>query len=235
MKNTNCELCTNTNCFVKMYCSPEWIQKISSSKYQIYFKQNQKIISEGEPVLGVFFIQKGKVKVISTGFDGKQQIVRFANDGHILGHRGLGDERYPISAVAMDNSFICFVLNDTLNNMFMANPKFSTGLMMFYSQELRKIETRIKNLAQMNLREKVVETLLLMVQMFGLNEENELNVPFTREDIASSVGTNVEQVSRQLSEFEEEGFIMKHGRKIAIINSDGFKNIISKYFMQYFE
>jgi CRP-like cAMP-binding protein len=218
-----------------MYCSPEWIQKISSSKYQIYFKQNQKIISEGEPVLGVFFIQKGKVKVISTGFDGKQQIVRFANDGHILGHRGLGDERYPISAVAMDNSFICFVLNDTLNNMFMANPKFSTGLMMFYSQELRKIETRIKNLAQMNLREKVVETLLLMVQMFGLNEENELNVPFTREDIASSVGTNVEQVSRQLSEFEEEGFIMKHGRKIAIINSDGFKNIISKYFMQYFE
>ena len=49
MKKTTCKLCADTNCFIKMYCSPEWIQEISSSKYQINFKQNQKIISEGEP------------------------------------------------------------------------------------------------------------------------------------------------------------------------------------------
>lgn len=231
MKKTTCELCADTNCFIKMYCSPEWIQEISSSKYQINFKQNQKIISEGEPVLGIFFIQCGKVKVYSTGLEGREQIVRFANDGHILGHRGLGNDVYPISAVAMEDSVICFVLNEKLNEMFMANPKFSVGLMMFYSRELRKIEIRMKNIAHMNIREKMAEALLLLLENFGVTKENELNVLFTRDDIASSVGTNVEQVSRQLTEFEEEGFIEKRGRKIAILKTEGLKKIISKHFL----
>jgi len=216
-----------------MYCSPQWIQQISLSKSQVFYKQNQKIISEGEPVLGIFFIQQGKVKVYSSGLEGRQHIVRFANDGHILGHRGLGHDRYPISAVAMEGSLICFVLNDTLNEMFMANPKFTTGLMMYYSRELRKSEIRMKNIAHMNLREKVVEALLLMMEMFGLNKENELNVTFTREDIASLVGTNIEQVSRQLTEFEEDGLIEKHGRKVALLKIEGLKKIISRHFMQY--
>ncbi|MBI4930617.1 MAG: Crp/Fnr family transcriptional regulator [Bacteroidetes bacterium] len=233
MQKTSCELCANTNCFIKMYCSPEWIHQISLSKSQVFYKQNQKIISEGEPVLGIYFIQQGKVKVFSTGLDGRQQIVRFANDGHILGHRGLGYEKYPINAEAMESSLICFVLNEILNEMFMANPKFSTGLMMFYSRELRKIEIRMKNIAHMNLREKIAEALLLLFENFGLNQEKELDVPLTREDIASSAGTNVEQVSRQLTEFEKEGFIAKRGRKIAILKKEGLKKIISKHFMQY--
>ncbi|MBI4947355.1 MAG: Crp/Fnr family transcriptional regulator [Bacteroidetes bacterium] len=233
MRKTSCELCTNVNCFVKMYCSPEWIHKISLSKSQVYFKQNQEIIKEGELVLGMFFIQQGKVKVVSTGLDGRQQIVRFANDGHILGHRGLGYERYPISAVAMEGSLVCFVVNDLLSEVFMANPKLSMGLMVFYSRELRKIETRMKNIAHMNLREKVAEALLLMMEMFGLNKEHELNVPFTREDIASTVGTNVEQISRQLTEFESAKLIQKRGRKVVILKKAGLEHIISKHFMQY--
>ena len=234
MEKTSCELCTNTNCFVKMYCSEEWIQKISSSKFQVVYKQNQNIIREGELILGMFFIQKGKVKVYSTGLESRQHIVRYASDGHILGHMGLGIEKYSISAVAMEDSLICFIENDMLNEMFVANSKLSIGLMMYYSRELRKSETRMKNIAQMNVKEKVAEALLLMIEIFGLNKENELNVPFSREDIASSVGTNVESVSRQLTLLEEaEGFIEKRGRKIAILNAEGLKKIIHEYFIQY--
>ena len=229
MKNINCSSCSNTNCLVLKHCSSQWIELINQKKYQTSIKQDQNIINEGFPVLGIYFIQKGKAKVFSTGFTGKRQVVRFAKEGHLLGHRALGnDDTYPIGVVALEDSLVCFLENTLLDDIFLHNPNFSHGLMMFYSQELRKLEKRMKNIPRMNAREKVAEALLLIYESFGLNEHNELNVPFSRNTIAHIAGTSSEEVSRLLSNFEEEGFINRHGRKIEILNLDDLKTIIVK-------
>ena len=225
----SCSSCLNSNCFVLQFCSPEWIKAIDKNKYQTLYTKGQNIIHEGSPVLGIFFIQKGKTKVLSTGLTGRQQIVRFANDGHILGHRGVGNDVYPISVVAMEDSIVCFIGNNILHEVFMNNPEFTYGLMMFYSRELRKMEDRMKNLAQMNIREKIAESLLLIHEIFGVNNLKELDIQFTREDIANVAGTTAEQVVRQFTDFEEEKLIAKSGRKIALLNIDALRNIISDH------
>lgn len=230
MKNISCKACSNIHCFIKQYCSADWIQNMDKKKFQTLYKQGQNIIHEGSPVLGIFFIQNGKVKVFSSGLNGRKQIVRFAKDGHILGHRGFAtNDVYPISATAMEDSVACFIENDTLYKMFMDNPKFVIGLMEFYSRELRKIENRMKSIAQMNTREKITEALLLLMENFGLNKQKELNVPITREEIACIAGTTAEQVVRQLSEFEKEKLISKRGRKIMILNIGALKKINSEF------
>ena len=106
---------------------------------------------------------------------------------------------------------------------------FVVELMKFYSQELCKIEIRMKNLGQMNTREKISEALLLLLKNFGLNEQNRLDVPFTREDIANIAGTTAEQVMTQLTEFEKNGLILKEGREIKMLNFTGLQNIIAKF------
>lgn len=229
MNKTSCKSCTTSNCLIQKECSPEWIEKVNQKKFQTLFKQGQNIIHESAPVLGVYFILKGKVKVLSNGLTGKPQIVRFAHEGHILGHRGIGNDVYPISAVAMEDSIVCFVDNATLFDLFMNNPKFTYDIMMFYSRELRKMEDRMKNIAQMNIREKIAESLLLLEENFGLNDEKEINVHFSREDIANAAGTTAEQVVRQFTDFEEEGIIEKRGRKIAILKPESLKKIISAH------
>lgn len=229
MRKTSCGFCENTECLIQKYCSPKWIQKIDQKKYQIFYQQNENIINEESPILGVFFIQSGKVKVYSTGLNNRQQIVRFANPGHLIGHRGFEKEVYPIGAKTMDDTTVCFIENKVLDEIFDSNPKFVLELMKFYSREMRKLENRMKNLGQMNTREKITEALLLIWQNFGLDERNKLNVPFTREDIANIAGTTAEQVMRQLTEFEQEGLLSKAGRKIKFLNLEGLQNIITKY------
>jgi CRP-like cAMP-binding protein len=228
MKKISCQDCSNHDCLVQQHCSEEWIARIDKSKYQLTFKEGQNIIHEGMPVRGIYFIQAGKVKVLSTGLDGRPQIVRFASAGHILGHKGLGiDDVYPISAVAMETGLLCFISNEMLYDVFLNNPKFTYGLMMFYSRELRKVESRLKNIALMNLREKIAEVLLLVMENFGLNRKNEFDVHLGRKDIADAAGTTVEQVSRMLTQFEQEKLISRNGRKIAILDQDGLNHIIS--------
>jgi len=229
MKKISCTSCTNSNCFIKKYCSVEWIGKVDALKHQISIKKDGYVIYEESPVLGIYLIQEGKVKVISTGINDKQQIVRFANDGHILGHRGKANDVYPIGAIAMEDSLICFIENNNLNEIFKGNPDLTIAIMSFYSRELRRAENRIKNIAQMDNREKVAEALLLINEIFGSNKDRELNVPLTREDIANTIGTGYMQVARILTSFEEEGIIAKNGRKIAILDIPELQNIISEY------
>ncbi len=221
----------NADCFVKL-CTPDCIDRLDSLKYHSLFKKNQNILNQGFRIFGIFFIRKGKVKVFTTGLNGKEQIVRFASDGHILGHRGVGYEVYPVSATAMEDSYICFIENEVLNELFMANPKFAVELMMYYSRELRKLENRVKNIVQMNIREKTAESLLLIQSNFGINEQGELNVCFSRVDFASFAGSTRQQVAIQLTEFEKEGLIEKRGKKIAILNMNALVRIISEFNMQ---
>ena len=186
----SCTNCKTKNCFVQQYCSPRWISIIDERKNQELYQRRQYLFREGSRVFGLYFVQEGKVKVISTGMSGKEQIVRFATDGHVVGHRGYGSETYPIGAVALEDTIACFLDNDVLYDAFMNNPKLTYSMMMFYSFELRKTEIRQRVLAQMTIREKIADTLLHLKETFGLDEKKKsLNVILSRQELADIAGT----------------------------------------------
>lgn len=230
-KNSFCSDCPNVNCFIRKHCSADWQNTLSQSKYQFVQRQGQYIFIEGNPVFGIYFIKEGKVKVTSTGSRNKEQIVRLANDGHILGHRGLGGDFYPVSAVSMEDTTLCFFENKILHDAFMANPEFTYGLMMFYSRELRKAEVRMKHLTQMNVREKTADALLFIKEAFGLDKQAQtLNVNISREEIADLAGTSVGQIIHNISDFEKEKIIAKRGKKIQLLNEKKLMEIVSLYY-----
>jgi CRP-like cAMP-binding protein len=227
--NVSCDECRNEGCLIKQ-CNPEWIKKLNDSKSESIYKQSQYIFSEGNLVHGIFFIQTGKVKVVSSNYGGKQQVVRLAAEGHILGHRGIGGENYPISAIALTDVHICFIDNQLLFDAFLANPMFTYSLMMFYSTELRKSEQRTKYFSLMTVEEKIIYALLYIEDTFGLNlSENVFNLSLTRQDIAEIAGTNAEQVSRTISFFKAKNLIDTVGRKIILLDYDKLKSFIAHY------
>lgn len=225
----DCIKCKNAGCFIKL-CSSQWLSLMNDKKNQIVFEKGQHIFLEGHPIFGIYFIQEGKVKVNSSNINGKKQIVRLAVDGHILGHLGKTGETYPIEAVTLENSRICFFDNQTMHDAFIANPELTYNMMMFYSQELRKIEQRTKFFAQMTVEEKISFALLYIASTFGISKiENALNVAITRQEIAEIAGTNSEQVSRTLTSLNQQHLIKIHGKEIMLLNYDAIKNSISQY------
>jgi CRP-like cAMP-binding protein len=194
------------------------------------YKKGQYIIREGESVSGIYSIKEGKIKVVSSGLNGKEQIVRLASDGHILGHRGYGGEIYPIGAVAIEDSLICFFNNDDLLNAFESNFNFIYQLMMFYSKELRKSELRIKYFAQMTVQEKVIFALNYIIETFGFDRDGKtINVTLKRQEIADIAGTNADQVGRTITFLKKQNLISTHGKKIRIENYESIFSNITQY------
>ncbi|HEY3390992.1 MAG TPA: helix-turn-helix domain-containing protein, partial [Prolixibacteraceae bacterium] len=71
---------------------------------------------------------------------------------------------------------------------------------------------RNKYLAQMNVREKIAEVLLLLKETFGITLDSYLNMNLSRQEIADIAGTSVNRVTTQLNNFEDENLIVRTKR-----------------------
>jgi CRP-like cAMP-binding protein len=228
-KSIQCPGCMNQDCLMK-YCSQEWQQKIGGKKNFTNYPKGQNVIIEDNLVFGAYFIYEGKVKIIATNRCGKGQTVRLASKGHMIGHIAVERETYPIGAIALENSGICFVDNQSLFEAFMENPMFTFNAMLFYSRELRKSELRTKCLAQMNNEEKVIFGLVYLIESFGLNEVDQtITINLSRKEIADLIGTNTEQVSRVLPYLKEKKIIAMSKKQIQILDKAQLYARISAY------
>ncbi|MCC6383923.1 MAG: Crp/Fnr family transcriptional regulator [Bacteroidia bacterium] len=203
---------------------------IRENKLLIRCKKGQQIFFEGAPVTGIFFILEGKVKVFKSGINGRQQIVRLARSGDILGHRGFGGNNiYPVGASTLEDSKICFIESSVFFNTLKNEPELAIQLLLFYAEELKTTETKLRNQAQMTIREKITDALLYIYERYHVDGDNTLDVHLSRQDIADLAGTNREQISRLITEFEYEGIIKTKGKRIEIIRLNKMQAILTPF------
>lgn len=224
-----CEACVNYNCLIKKNNESLSGSKFIEQKRVIKCKKGQQFIIEGSPVYGLYFLLKGKVKVFRTGINGREQIVRLATSGEIIGHRGFGSEEYyPIGAIALEDTVLCYLSKDSLREILLSNSKFTLDLMLFYANELNRSEAKVKTMSQMTVRERVIDTLLYIYRKFK-STKGYLNVMLSRREYADYAGTTEEQVIRVFSALKKEKLITTLGKKVGIVDVDILKREISEH------
>jgi CRP-like cAMP-binding protein len=223
-----CTVCKRENCLIYNH-SKALLEDKSAQNTIIKCKKGQQFIIEGAPVNGLFFIKKGTVKVFRTGINGREQIVRFAKDCEIIGHRGFGtQEYYSIGAIAIQDTELYYFSKENLQKVLLENSKFSYEMMLFYANELNNSENKIKSISQMTVRERVIDTLLYIHRKFG-DLRGFLNLPLSRRDYADYAGTTEEQVIRVFSVLKKENLIQAKGKKIAITDVARLKKEINEH------
>ena len=225
----SCISCVNKTCLVKKNLKHLTNSTLVDNKKTLKCKKGQQFIIEGAPVNGLFFILKGTVKVFRTGINAREQIVRFAKEGEIIGHRGFGTEEcYSIGAIAIQDAVLCYFSKTDLQKELLEIPKFVYDLMLFYANELNRSESKVKSISQMTVRERVIDTLLYINRKFG-DLRGFLNLPLSRKEYADHAGTTEEQVIRIFSALKKEGLIIVKGKKIGVADIQALKNEINEH------
>ncbi|WP_297094601.1 Crp/Fnr family transcriptional regulator [uncultured Draconibacterium sp.] len=184
------------------------------------FKKRSVIYREGCRHAGLYIVLKGIVKIYKIGGNGKQQILKFAQQGDLIGYRSLlTHELACTSAKAYDDTLVCHVPYNTMLHLFQQNWDFTHGMMKFMCKELGESNTFITDIAQKTVRERTAEMLLILKDEFGLDNYNALQIAVTREDLANMVGTVTESLIRVMSEFRNENLLDLTGRKIIFLDT----------------
>jgi CRP-like cAMP-binding protein len=184
-----------------------------------FHKRGNIIYHEGSRINGTYIVAKGILKIYKTGFDGKEQIIRFAKEGDLIGFRSIvSDELACTTAKVINDAVLCYIPGDTLTSLIKGSPDFAMNLMKITCRELGESNKFLTDIAQKTVRERLAEVLLLLMDTFDLEEDGTLRISLTREELANMVGTATESVIRLLSEFKQDKLIELNGRKVKLLN-----------------
>ncbi|HSC55462.1 MAG TPA: Crp/Fnr family transcriptional regulator [Phnomibacter sp.] len=219
MKVTNLD-CNQNSCFFCSKCQPAWQAAIKTHRKIIQYKKGELLFKEGDLMKGMFFISNGLVKVHKQWGD-KELIVRFAKSGDVAGHRGLGgDNIYPVSATALENTLVCHVDLDFFNDSLKVNSELLYDLLIFFAAELKLSERKMRDMVHMSVKGRIAQALISLTNKFGTSPTGKLEVNLTRQDFASYAGTTYETSFRLMQEMEKEKLIKMDGKMITILNPD---------------
>jgi CRP-like cAMP-binding protein len=221
-----CDKCALETGSLFKHLTAEEVDMINFEKEFRRFSRGDLLYEEGNRISGFYCIHSGIIKVYKTGFDGKEQIIRFARAGEIIAYRSvLSNEVACTSAKVIEDCQVCFISAEILISLIKNNSAYAFELLKLACHELGEANSFITDIAQKTVRERLAEILLLLVNDFGIDEQNYLRISLTREELANIVGTATESVIRLLSEFKSDRLVELNGRRIKLLDRKGLEKI----------
>ncbi len=202
------------------------IQSLVTPESIRFYKKGEHIYEEGSRMKGCYFIYCGIVKIYQTGYEGKEQIIKFDKEGDIFGFRSVIRHEPACSSIeAISDTVLCYIPDTVLHYLLKSNSGFAYDMVQIACKELGDSNRYIRDIAQKSVRERLAEILLLLAVDFGMEDDGTLKLCITREDLSNFVGTATETVIRLLSDYKTEGLLYSKGRKIKLLNIEKLKTI----------
>ena len=210
------------NCIIRQFnslraMSKEELKQVSDSKTTRTIKKGEPIFEEGDKLNGVYCVRNGVSKLSKLSANGKDQIVKLASKGEVLGQRSvISQESTNLSAIAINDMEVCFIPKESINYTLQKNPNFTLEVLRHMAHDLKEADDVIVNISQKTVKQRMAEAFLYLQNNFGEDAEGYLALTLSREDISNVVGTATESAIRIISEFKKKGLIQTSGKKIGI-------------------
>jgi len=196
-----------------------FLAKVGEGKAILKFDKNQVVFSQGDAADTVFYIQKGKIKVLVVSDQGKEAVVGIMEPGQFFGEGCLNGHPLRISTtVAMEQCVITSITKPAMLATLKGEPKFSELFMGYLLSRNSRIEEDLID-QLFNSSEKRLARLLLLLANFGKDGVAQpIAVQISQETLAEMIGTTRSRVSFFMNKFRKLGFITYNG-KIEVHNS----------------
>ncbi|BAO54478.1 Crp/Fnr family transcriptional regulator [Nonlabens marinus] len=224
---SRCENCIVRHLNSLKVLGREELSNISNSKKTRSVKKGESIFNEGDRLDGVYCVRSGVSKVTKAGTSGRDQILKLATKGELLGQRSMVvDEHSNLGAVALHDMELCFIPKSTMESSIDNNAKFMKAALKFMAAELKIADNVIADMVQKSVEQRLASALLYLKDQFGVDDEGYLSLILTREDIAGIVGTVKEVCIRKMAAFKKKGWIETSGKQIKVIDPQALYRLV---------
>ena len=186
-----------------------------------HYKKNQKIYTEGEEPVHLMCLLKGKVKIYKEGAGGRSQIIRMIRPIQYFAYRAyFAREKYLTDAAAFETSMVGLIPMKVVREIMKSNYDICKFFIRQLSVDLGIADERMVNLTQKHIRGRLAESLVFLIDNYGLDNDNSINIYLNREDLGNLSNMTASNAIRTLSMFVSEKVIALDGRKIKILDED---------------
>lgn len=209
------------NDFINEAKGIESLTKLSEQRDVRLYKKKDLIYKEGAYPRGIYFVNKGKLKICQANEMGKELITELHKEGDFFGYVSLlQDEKYTNSATALEDCEIYMIPKEDFYTLIYKNAEVSRKFIEILTNNLQENQKQLVKLAYNSVRKRVAEALVKLSDKYKKEGELKFSMNVSREDLANLVGTATETVIRTLSDFKEDKLIEISGGTITILSYD---------------
>jgi CRP/FNR family transcriptional regulator len=183
------------------------------------------LFADGEEAEGFFVVISGKVKVYKLSAEGKERILHIVSPGGTFAEAAIfGNGLYPAYAEPLQKSSLLFLPKESFLSLLASNSQISINMIAGLSYFLRQFTRQIEDLTFKDVPSRLARYLLDISE--GRSENIEL--PISKSQLASNLGTVSETLSRTLRKLTEEDIIRVDGKSVRIIDLDRLEDLAEK-------
>ncbi len=198
----------------------------------IQLKRGENLYRTGDVFDALHAIGIGSCKTTVLGEKGQEQVTGYHMVGDIVGLDGIGTNCHRSQAVALEDSEICVLPFDRLEELARDLPLLQRNLHKVLSNEIVREERVMLLLGSMRAEARIAAFLLNLSKRYQERgySGTEFVLRLTRAEIGSYLGLKLETVSRLLSRFKGEGLLRVRGRAIELIDVPALQRLAVRHF-----
>jgi CRP/FNR family transcriptional regulator len=180
------------------------------------FLRGETVFLEGEPAKGLLVIWRGALKVYKVGDAGREQILEIEGPGRTVAELPLFDGLpYPASCAAMEDSIVLTLPVESFHRLVAREPALARSVIASLAQRLRHMVGLVEEISLKAVRQRLAR---LLLDLAGTSDTARL--PWNNQEIAATIGTVREIVSRTFSRMVQEGVLRIDGRQVTILDRE---------------
>src|ERR1700727_125251 len=196
-----------------------FLAKVGEEKTIVDYLKDQVVFAQGDVADTIYYIQKGRLKVVVISEQGKEAVVGILEPGQFFGEGCMNGHSLRIATTtAMEACLVTVITKTAMLAAIHSEPKFSEMFMAYLLTRNSRIEEDLID-QLFNSSERRLARMLLLLANFGKEGSPQPISPnISQETLAEMIGTTRSRVSFFMNKFRKLGLIDYNGH-IEVHNS----------------
>lgn len=179
------------------------------------------VYKEGQTPHFLYYVKRGKVKVLKSSDTGKELITAIHVEGDFFGLLSLLNEsEYHETAEVVDNAEILLIPAKDFKSLMYRDRLCAAWFIKILAKHADYSEAQLVELAFSSVRRKVSRALLQYAR-----KVDSPTIDLSRDDLAAMAGTARETLIRTISDFKSEGMLSIEGGVITLLDTQRLEDL----------
>jgi CRP/FNR family transcriptional regulator, cyclic AMP receptor protein len=173
------------------------------------------IINEGDISHSLYLILEGRVKVFTTGEDGREAVFCTQGPGEYFGEVALADDApRSASVITLARTRLAILAREDLLHCMRDHPGIALAMIQGLAGRVRRLTEQVRSLALLDVYSRLIELLTALAE----DRDGELVIEprLTHQELASRIGASREMVTRILGDLVRGGYLRIEGQRMIV-------------------
>lgn len=183
------------------------------------FHSGELIFSQAQPVVALFILKVGRVRIFRVTEDGKALTMAILEPGAVFGEMLLvGQRMYDNYAEAIEDTIVCRLGVEEVEKHLLSDPRIAIRISRHLGDQVARLEERLTDLALRPLLARAAGTLARLSRSERRSRAGHVVVRLTHEQLAGLLGATRESTSKTMAELAARGLVRQARGRIVVLD-----------------